>query len=90
MRRLAALTESASELRETNHALVSTKEGEVMKTLTIMAFVTFPLTLFSSLFGMNATHMPFMGRDYDFWIIVGIMVTIAISFFTYFRYKRWF
>jgi magnesium transporter len=90
MRRLAALTESASELRETNHALVSTKEGEVMKTLTIMAFVTFPLTLFSSLFGMNATHMPFMGQDYDFWIIVGIMITIAISFFTYFRYKRWF
>ncbi|MFM2374195.1 MAG: hypothetical protein RLZZ234_190 [Candidatus Parcubacteria bacterium] len=90
MRRLAALTESASELRETNHALVSTKEGEVMKTLTIMAFVTFPLTLFSSMFGMNASHMPFMGKPYDFWIIVCIMVTIAISFFTYFRYKKWF
>jgi magnesium transporter len=90
MRRLSALTESASELRETNHALVSTKEGEVMKTLTIMAFVTFPLTLFSSLFGINSSHMPIMGQKYDFWIIVGIMTTIALSFFLYFRYKRWF
>jgi magnesium transporter len=90
MRRLGALTESASELRETNHALVSTKEGEVMKTLTIMAFVTFPLTLFSSMFGINSEHMPIIGRKYDFWIIVGIMLTIAISFFVYFRYRRWF
>jgi magnesium transporter len=90
MRRLAALTESASELRETNHALVSTKEGEVMKTLTIMAFVTFPLSLFSSMFGMNTNHTPIVGFEYDFWVIVSIMVGIATTFFIYFRYKRWF
>lgn len=89
-RRLVALTESSSELRETNHALVSTKEGEVMKTLTIMAFVTYPLTLFASLFGMNTEHNPFVGSQYDFWIIIGIMSGIALSFFLYFRYKKWF
>lgn len=90
MRRLSALTESSSELRETNHALVSTKEGEVMKTLTIMAFVTYPLTLFASLFGMNTEHGPFKDSQYDFWIIVGMMTCIALSFFVYFKYKRWF
>lgn len=90
MRRLVSLTESASELRETNHALVNTKEGEVMKTLTIMAFVTYPLTLFASLFGMNSDNLPIMGGPYDFWIIVGIMSSIALTFFLYFRYRRWF
>jgi magnesium transporter len=90
MRRLNALTESASELRETNHALVNTKENEVMKTFSIMAFVTFPLTLISSMFGMNVQYMPFVLLPYGFWIIVGMMFTIAVSFFIYFRYKRWF
>ena len=90
MRRLTALTESTSELRETNHALVSTKEGEVMKTLTVMAFIAFPLTFISSIFGMNATHIPIVGEQYDFYIIVGIMTCVAMSFFMYFKYKKWF
>lgn len=90
MRRLVALTESASELRETNHALVNTKENEIMKTFSIMAFVTFPLTLFSSMFGMNVINMPFVESPNGFWIIVGIMFAIAVSFFVFFRYKRWF
>jgi magnesium transporter len=90
MRRLEALTESASELRETNHALVDTKQNEIVKTFTIMAFVTFPLTLFSSLFSMNSEFTPIMGNRYDFWIVVAIMMTVAISFFLYFRYKKWF
>ena len=90
MRRLVALTESTSELRETNHALVSTKEGEVMKILTIIAFITYPLTLMSSVFGMNAQHIPIIGSQYDFYIIISIMVGIALTFFAYFKYRRWF
>ncbi len=90
MRRLHALTESVKELNETNQALLSTKEGEIMKTLTIMAFITFPLTLVSSVFGMNAVHMPLVGQEYDFWIILGMMTLMAGLFFVYFSYKRWF
>ena len=90
MRRLNALTESASELRETNHALVNTKENEIMKTFSIMAFVTFPLTLLSSVFGMNVDKMPLVNGVHGFWVIVTIMIAIAVSFFLYFRYKRWF
>ncbi len=90
MRRLVSLTESSSELRETNHALVSTKEGEVMKILTIIAFITYPLTLFSSIFGMNAHNMPIIGNQYDFYIIISMMICIAVSFFMYFKYKKWF
>ncbi len=90
MRRLNALTESAAELRETNHALVDTKENEIMKRFSAMAFVLFPVTLLSSLFGMNSQNMPIIGHPLDFWYIVGIMVTLAFSFLMYFRYRRWF
>ncbi len=85
-----ALTETITELRETNMALLYTRQNEVMKNLTIMAFVTFPLALISSIFGMNTHYLPIVGAPGDFWIIVGSMTTLAILFFAYFKFKKWF
>jgi len=81
--------ESLSELRDTNNSLLSTKQNEIMKIFTIMAFVTFPLTLFASLFSMNTQFVPIIGNRWDFWIILGIMISAAAVFFAYFKYKRW-
>ncbi len=81
--------ESLVELRETNNSLLTTKQSEIIKTFTIIAFVTFPLTLFASLFGMNTTQTPIVGHSFDFWIIVGVMLGVATLFFSFFKYKRW-
>lgn len=78
-----------AELRETNNSLLSTKQNEVMKTLTIMAFVTFPLTLVASLFGMNTIKTPIVGHPFDFWIIVGLMAILSCIMFIYFKHKEW-
>lgn len=87
--RIRSVQRSLEELRETNTALLTIKQNEIMKILTIMAFITFPLTLFTSLFGMNTDTTPILGRENDFWIIVGIMGVVSIAFFAFFRYKRW-
>ena len=76
-------------LRETNGAMLNTKQNEIMKIFTVMAFTTFPLMLFSSLFGMNTENTPLLGHPADFWIIVGIMLIATIGFFTYFKHKGW-
>lgn len=89
MSRIKTINETVAELRDTNIALLSTKQNEIMKTLTIMAFITFPLTLFTSMFGMNTTTAPIIGQEGDFWIILSIMGIVSIGFFAYFRYKRW-
>lgn len=81
--------ETIESLNTTNESLLSTKTNEVMKTLTIMAFVTFPLMLFSSLFGMNTLHTPIIGAFWDFWIIVGIMFFAMAGFFVFFKWKKW-
>lgn len=81
--------ELVTELRETNNSLVSTSQNEVMKILTIMAFITFPLTLITSIFGMNTLHTPILGADYDFWIIFGFMFLATICMFMFFKYKKW-
>src|SRR3989344_5646760 len=81
--------ESLNELRETNNSLLSTKENEIMKTLTIMAFVTFPLSLLATVFGMNTTGTPLVGRENHFLMVVGIMLGLATLFFIFFKYKKW-
>ncbi len=88
-RTLENLYGSLAELRETNNSLLSTKQNETMKNLTIMAFVTFPLTLISSIFGMNTKYLPIVGMPGDFWIIIGAMAVIACSLFLFFRHKHW-
>lgn len=77
-----------TELRETNNSLLSTKQNEIMKILTIMAFVVFPLSLIASIFGMN-THLPIVGLPGDFWIVIGGMAMLTVFFFAYFKYKKW-
>lgn len=86
---IQAQHESLAELRTTNTSLVNTNQNEVMKVLTILAFITFPLTLFSSLFGMNTLATPIVGTQNDFYIIVGFMLCATLLFFAYFKYKKW-
>lgn len=84
------LSDQLGELRETNMALLYTRQNEVMKNLTIIAFVTFPLTLIAGIFGMNTVNTPLVGSPNDFYIILGSMLTLAAAFFIYFKLKRWF
>lgn len=88
-RHLNALTSVLTDLKDTNSALLFTKQNEVMKLFTILAFITFPLTLFTSMFGMNTVATPILGHQFDFWIILSIMVVVSITFFGFFKYKKW-
>lgn len=76
-------------LQATNESLLNTRTNDIMKTLTIMAFVTFPLMLLGTLFGMNTETAPIIGTPGDFWIIVGIMVFATVGFFAFFKAKHW-
>ena len=85
--------DNAKEILETIHAtnesILTTKTNEIMKILAIMAFITFPLMLVSSVFGMNTLFTPIVGQRYDFWIIVAIMIVSTISMFLFFKKKKW-
>ena len=89
MQRVLGLSNTVENLRNTNTALLTAKQNEVMKIFTIMAFITFPLSLFTSLFGMNTENTPLVGSEHGFWYIILIMTFISLCFFAYFRYKKW-
>ncbi len=82
--------EALNLLKQTNDSLLSTKTSDTMRALTLMALVTFPLTLLAGIFGMNVTALPIVGRDNDFWIILSIMAAGTLGMVAYFKHRKWF
>jgi magnesium transporter len=88
--RAVSMADIVAELRETNMALLSTRQNEIMKNLTIITSVMLPLTLVANIFSMNTKILPIVGSPHDFWIIVAIMAVVTAIFGLYFRAKKWF
>lgn len=70
--------------------VVSNRMNEVMKTLTVIATITLPLTLISSIYGMNFRHIPELEWRYGYFWALGLMLTTAGALVYYFRKKDWF
>jgi len=79
----------ADELRRTNDSLLSTKQNEIMKTLTVVNFIILPLSVITGLFGMNVDSTPLSGNQYDFWIVVLLMILITFISTLIFKRKNW-
>ncbi|MCW4027360.1 MAG: magnesium and cobalt transport protein CorA, partial [Candidatus Bathyarchaeota archaeon] len=63
--------------------------NEVMKVLTIIATIFIPLTLVSSVYGMNFTYMPELGFPWGYPLVLLSMAIIAAVMLVFFRRKRW-
>ncbi len=88
--RAFSLMDIVTELRKTNDSLLTARQNEITKNLTIMAFITFPLSLIAAIFGMNTAETPIVNSPHGFWLITGAMFILMSSFFIYFKIKRWF
>jgi len=83
------LKEIIESLENTNNTFFESRTNEIMKILTIMAFITFPLTLFSNIFSMNTSVTPLVSSPYGFWYIIGLMIFFALMFIIIFKIKKW-
>lgn len=89
LNRLEDYRQAVIDFEDTNNQLINIKTGEVTKTFTILAFLTFPLMLLSSLFSMNVRDVPLVDLPGGFWIILGIMIAGMIGMLVYFKKKKW-
>ena len=74
---------------QVHFSMATTKLNEIMKVLTIIATIVMPLTLISSLYGMNFKYMPELSMRYGYPAVIGLMVFIAIMMILYFKKKKW-
>lgn len=79
------LTES---LRETNDALLSTRQNEITKTLTVVAFITLPLSLIATIFSMNIM-LPIGKNPTDFWTVLSVMGITGLLTFAVIKRQKW-
>jgi magnesium transporter len=69
---------------------VSNRLNEVMKVLTVVSTILMPLTLLTSIYGMNVALPRFPGGDpAQFWWLSGIMAVMVVAMLAMFRRKRW-
>jgi magnesium transporter len=77
------------DLRETNDSLLNTKQNQIIKVLTLVAFIFYPLTFISALFTIPAIKVPFIGSSYGWMGILVFMVIITASIWITFKKKKW-
>lgn len=75
-------------LSATADSITSHRLNEVIKILTIFSVVMLPLTLVSSIYGMNVP-LPRDQNERAFVELLALMALIAISMLAFFRWRRW-
>jgi magnesium transporter len=75
-------------LEDTNESVISHRQNDVLRILTVVSVILLPLTLISGIFGMNVRFPGYMSHE-AFWTIVGLMVAVIVGMVAFFRYKRW-
>jgi magnesium transporter len=75
-------------LEDTNESVISHRQNDVLRILTVVSVILLPLTLISGIFGMNV-DFPGYGTHEAFWVIVGLMIAVIVGMVGFFKYKRW-
>jgi magnesium transporter len=75
-------------LEDTNESVITHRQNDVLRILTVFSVIILPLTLISGIFGMNV-GFPGFGTHTAFWAIVGFMIAVIVGMFVFFRYKNW-
>ena len=75
-------------LEDTNESVISHRQNDVLRILTVVSVVLLPLTLITGIFGMNV-RFPGWETATAFWVIAGGMLALAVGLIAFFRYKRW-
>ena len=81
--------EALDALYDNNTSLLNIRQNDIMKLFTILAFVTFPLSLFVSILGIDSPHNPIRGTTNDFWLIMGFVVVSITTMLAIFKRKKW-
>lgn len=83
--------EVVDSLSATTDSLATHRLNEVIKVLTIFSVIMLPLTLISSIYGMNV-NLPLdgeMGQPLTFWTLIALMAAVALGMILFFRWRRW-
>ena len=88
MAELDELKEAVDGLADANDTLINHQTNRIMRILTIMSSILLPLTVVSSIFGMNL-NIPFASGPYAFGTVAAVMLVTAVGMLVFFRFRNW-
>lgn len=71
-------------------SITSHQLNNTMKILTIITAIFVPLSFLAGLYGMNFDNIPELHHHYGYFILLGVMATVATSMVYLFKRYRWF
>ncbi|TFE29389.1 magnesium/cobalt transporter CorA [Cohnella luojiensis] len=82
--------EMTADLRDSYDSLRSNRMNAIMKTLTVITTIFMPLTFIAGVYGMNFVNMPELEWSPGYFVILGVMLTIGVGMYKWFKRKGWF
>jgi len=82
--------EITADMRDSFVSLNSNRMNTIMKTLTIIASIFIPLTFIVGIYGMNFEFLPEITWRYGYFMVWGVMLTVAAGMLIWFKTKGWF
>lgn len=78
-------------IEQTNNSLLSYKISDIVKILTVVSFITFPLSVVVGFFGMNIfDSIPIVRQNPYTWLVILLFMLVGTGLMLiYFRRKRW-
>lgn len=89
MQLLDNFKETVDALEQTNSQLLNAKTNRVMQRFTVLAFLTFPLVLITSLFNVRSIDNAVNGSALAFGLIFLTTLALTIGMLIFFRKKGW-
>ena len=89
-RQIKNYRDTIESLEETNSQLLNSKTNAVMQRFTILAFLTFPLALFTGIYNIPEAGQMLNNLFGGFWQSLVVMLILTISVLMVFIKKEWF
>jgi magnesium transporter len=68
---------------------LSMRTNEIMRVLTVISSIFFPLTFIVGVYGMNFEHMPELKWAFGYPFVWLVMIAVASAMIIFFRRKKW-
>ncbi|MBN1502275.1 hypothetical protein JW930_01920 [Candidatus Woesearchaeota archaeon] len=81
--------EAISNLFNLQSVISANRLNEFIKKLTTIALIVAIPTMISGIYGMNFKSIPLAQHEHGFWITLGIMLTITVTLYIYFKNSDW-
>lgn len=80
--------ETAEALYDSHLSLVTMRTNQAMRTLTVLSFLVFPMTLVAGVFSMQMDYIPFEHSPFGFYIVLAIIFSVMLGLLFFIRRKR--